>query len=95
MNKLFGFDVRLKDLMNLGKYARQVPKLEVIFKFLESYWYTLEDKAAEEERWNNIRVGSVDVYLDKDQHLCMEFSTRFQFQNSPEVLKFLEKVKDA
>lgn len=94
--ELFTFDVTLKDLVNLGQRAKDVPQLDAIFLLLEKYWYSLPDShpEEEEERWNRIRVGSIDVYLDDDKHLCMEFSTRFQFQNNPQVLAFLQKVKD-
>lgn len=94
MNKLFRFDVRLKDLMNLGEQTKEVTKLDLIFTLLKGFWYNLKDKKAEEERWNNIRVGSIEVYLDEHKHLCFEFVTRFQFQNSPEILELLEKLKD-
>ena len=94
MNKLFRFDVTLKDLMNLGERAKNFPKLGMIFEFLKGFWYTLKDKEAEQERWANVRVGSIEVYLDEHKHLCMEFATRFQFRNSPEILEFFEKFKD-
>lgn len=97
MNKLFTFDVTLKDLMNLGERAEEVEKLKAIFTFLQMFWYDdtgneLEDE--EDDRWNNIRVGSVDVYLNEDKHLCLEFYTRFQFQSSPQIVSLLERLKD-
>lgn len=94
MSKLFSFDVTLQDLMNLGDRAKSVKKLDLIFLFLKGFWYDLKDKVAEKERWNNVRVGSVDVYLNEDKHLCLQFVTRFQFQQSPQILEFLEKLKD-
>lgn len=96
MNKLFSFDVTLKDLMNLGERAKDVAKLEAVLIFLRMFWYDLKDDEMgedEHKRWNNIRVGSIDVYLDDDKHLCMEFSTRFQFQNHPQILNWFEGLK--
>ena len=97
MNKLFSFDVTLKDLLNLGERAQEVEKLKAVFAFLQMFWYNdkgneLEDE--EQDRWNNIRVGSMDVYLNEDKHLCMEFVTRFQFQSSPQIVQLLERLKD-
>ena len=94
MEKLFRFDVRLKDLMNLGEMGEKSEKLGLIFEILRGFWYTLEDKVREQERWNRIRIGSVDVYLDEDKSLCMKFTTRFTFQNAPTVLHVLEAFKD-
>ena len=97
MNRLFGFDVTLKDLMNLGERAKEVKKLEAILVFLRMFWYDLKGEELEEsesERWNNIRVGSIDVYLNEDKNLCMEFVTRFQFQSSPQILNWLEELKN-
>ena|SRR5258706_6342334 len=97
MDKLFSFDVTLKDLMNLGERAKEVKKLEATLALLQMFWYDLPNEALEEkeqERWNNIRVGSIDVFLDEHKHLCMEFVTRFQFQNSPQILNWLEGLKD-
>lgn len=97
MDKLFSFDVTLKDLMNLGERAKDVKKLELVLGFLQMFWYNdsgneLEDE--EQHRWNNIRVGSIDVYLNKDKNLCMEFVTRFQFQSSPQILNWFEELKN-
>lgn len=97
MNKLFSFDVTLKDLMNLGERAKEFKKLEAVLGLLQMFWYDLPDEALEEveqNRWNNIRVGSIDVFLDEHKHLCMEFVTRFQFQNSPQILSWLEELKN-
>lgn len=94
MEKLFSFDVRLKDLMNLGDMGKEFEKLGLMFEILKGFWYTLEDKVREQERWNSIRVGSMDVYLDEDKTLCMKFYTRFTFKNAPTVLRLLEAFKD-
>lgn len=97
MDNLFSFDVTLKDLMNLGERAKEVKKLEAILLFLQMFWYDLPNDALEEnelERWNNVRVGSINVFLDEHKHLCMEFVTRFQFQNNPQVISWLEGLKD-
>ena len=94
MSKLFGFDVTLKDLMNLGGRAKDVTKLDLIFKFLNGFWYSQADEKNNSERWNNVRIGSIDVSLNEQKNLCIDFTTRFQFQNSPEILEFLEKFKD-
>jgi hypothetical protein len=97
MNNLFSFDVTLKDLMNLGERAEEVEKLKIIFAFLKMFWYNDTGKELEEDserRWNNIRVGSINVYLNEDKHLCMEFVTRFQFQSSPQIVSLLERLKD-
>ena len=101
MNKLFSFDVTLKDLMNLGERAKEFPKLQIIFEFLEHYWYDLKDIKSEpktifeqeKQRWNYVRVGSIDVYLDDQNQLCFEFKTRFQFSGNPTILEFFEKIK--
>lgn len=85
----------MKDLLNLEEYSKEFPKLDLIFRLLSRFWYTLEDKSHEEERWDKIRVGSMEVYLDQDKHLCMKFITRFSFENYPEILEFLEQVKKA
>jgi hypothetical protein len=96
MNKLFSFDVRLKDLMNLGERAKEVKKLDLIFMLLKGSWYTLKnDPNAEQERWDRIRVGSVDVYLDEGKNLHLDFVTRFHFENSPEILALLDELKNS
>lgn len=93
MNKIFTFDVTLKDLMNLGERAREVSKLDLIFRFLNAFWY-VQDKKGEEERWNSTRVGSVDVFMDEDKNLHLDFATRFSLKSYPEIVKILERLKD-
>lgn len=89
--KLFNFDVTLKDLMNLGERAQKVEKLKMLFVMLEKIWYP--NKEDQQHRWNDIRIGSVDVYVDKDNQINMNFTTRFDIGDSPEAMKVLEHFK--
>ena len=89
---LFFVDVTLKDLMNLGERAKDILKLRMLFTLLEKYWYG--DKEKDLDRWNRIRIGSIWIYLDKNNALHLDFVTRFAFENSPEFLKILEYFKE-
>lgn len=80
--------------MNLGHRAKDVKKLDVVFDALHAYWYNLKDKKAQEERENRIRVGSVEVYLDDEYHLHIDFITRFHLENSKPFLKLLNHLGD-
>jgi len=93
MNQIFRFDVTLKELMNLGVRAKESKKLDLIFNLLQKFWYDLEDKHDQEERENRIRVGSVEVYLDEDSHLHIDFLTRFSFASNSKILQFLDLIK--
>lgn len=94
MKKLFTFDVTLKELMNLEECSKRIKKLAGLFFFLKGFWYELDEnhEAVENKRWNNIRVGSVDVYLDEEKNLCLKFVTRFSFEQTPEPIKVLEHI---
>jgi hypothetical protein len=91
-NQLFSFDVTLKDLMNLGRRAKEVPKLGAIFSLLKIFWYKLDDKERAKERWGRIRVGSVDLFIDDEDHLHMDFVTRFHFGNARAYLEAFKLI---
>lgn len=93
MNKLFTFDVSLKDLMNLGERAKEVENLDLIFRTLHHFWYNLKDKNQQKRREETTRVGSVDVFLDEDKNLHIDFVTRFSFASLPTMLEVLQKLK--
>lgn len=95
MKKLFGFDVTLKELMNLGEASSRVKRLAALFDMLKSYWYDIKDSERAQHRWENIRIGSVDVYLDTDNSLCMKFETRFAFPDGDEFLDLLSQLKSS
>lgn len=91
---IFAFDVTLKDLMNLGDRAKEVWKLQAIMEFLKRFWYKPSgDAIRDSHRWNDIRVGSVDVFLDDDKNLHLDFVTRFSLGSYPEIVELLEKLK--
>ena len=94
MKNIFRFDVTLNDLMNLGRRAKDVKELEVVFTALHTFWYNLEDKKKQEERENRIRVGSVEVYLDDEYHLHIDFITRFNLQHAKPFLQLLDLIKN-
>lgn len=94
MKEIFSFDVRLKDLMNLGEQAQTFGKLKALFAILKRSWYSLEDKAAEEERWNRIRIGSVEVFLDDSGALHMDFVTRYSFAQNSRAIELLALLPD-
>jgi hypothetical protein len=91
MKKLFSFDVTLRELMYLG--SKKTPQLGLIFEFLKQFWYVIEGRL-DMERWDNIRIGSVDVFLDQDGHLHLDFMTRFHLNGKPKTLEFLDALKD-
>jgi hypothetical protein len=94
------FDVRLKDLMNLEKQSENFSKLHLLFTLLDHYWYNIGDKSTRkgrkdrQERRNQIRIGSVSVFLDDDGALHLDFCTRFSFKNDPSVLEFLDQISN-
>ena len=45
------------------------------------------------ERESNVHIGSVYVYLDQEDHLHIDFVTRFHFANDPGLKKTLQKIK--
>ena len=89
---LFRFDVTLKDLLNLRSCALDIPRLAAVFTLLKTFWYKLSDKASEAERWNRIRVGSIEVFLDEDDHLHLDFITRFNWTNAKPYLEALDII---
>lgn len=94
MKKLFDFDVTLKDLMHLGERAKEVTRLGAVFSLLKIFWYNLKDrdKEAEAKRWNRIRVGSIYVFLDDDNHLHIDFVTRFNLTAATAYIDALELI---
>jgi hypothetical protein len=94
MKNIFRFDVTLKDLMNLGQRAKDFTELNAVFAGLHAFWYNLDDKEAQKERENRIRVGSVKVYLDDEYHLHIDFITRFNLENSKPFLDLLNYLRD-
>lgn len=80
--------------MNLGDRAKEVWKLQAIMEFLKRFWYKPSGDAIRDfHRWNDIRVGSVDVFLDDDKNLHLDFVTRFNFAAIPEMLEILDQLK--
>lgn len=90
MKEIINFDVRLKDLMNLGEHAKGFGKLKALFLLLKTFWYRLDDKKEQVEREDRIRIGSVYVFLDDDGVLHMDFVTRFNFENKDAYHKAFE-----
>jgi hypothetical protein len=91
---LFSFDVRLKDLLHLGDMAKTFSKLEALFKALDLWWYDLSNEDKSEQRRNNIRIGSVNVLLDDDGALHLDFCTRFSLKNEPLAVQYLEQIDE-
>lgn len=91
MNKLFSFDVRLKDLESLR--GNRSIEVQSIMDFLKAFWFEGQG-GSDPEYWDKVRVGSVDVYLDDDNHLHLDFITRFHLGNYPDVLTLLNTLKD-
>lgn len=89
---LFRFDVTLKDLLNLRERAKEFPRLAAVFFLLKTFWYKLSDQASEAERWNRVRVGSIEVFLDEDDHLHLDFITRFNWTNAKSYLEALDLI---
>lgn len=95
MKQLFRFDVTLGELMNLYGRAKEVSKLGAVFSLLKMFWYNLKDKQENKERWNRIRVGSINVYLDDEDHLHLDFITRFHLGNSQPFLNALDLIAES
>lgn len=90
MKKLFSFDVTLEELSNLlsHKYA----KAQLVLEFLKNFWY-VDQGGSDKSYLNKVRVGSIDVFIDNDGHLHLDFITRFSLKNYPKCLKWLEDLK--
>lgn len=93
--KLFFCDITLKELKNLDEYAKNVPRLEVVFELFQHFWYNLDDKKRQAERENDTRMGSIWVYLDDDGVLHLDITPRFSFNEHPEILELLNKLQDS
>jgi hypothetical protein len=91
MRKLFSFDVRLKDLESLR--GNNSIKVRMIMDFLETFWFEGQG-GLDPEYWDRVRIGSVDVYLDDQNHLHLDFVTRFHLGNYPEIIKVLKLFND-
>jgi hypothetical protein len=92
MKNLFRFDVTLQELLHLGDLAKNFSRLRVLFSLLDHWWYDLSDKKRSEERRKNIRIGSVNVFLDDDGGLHLDFITRFGFKDEPGAVELLENL---
>jgi hypothetical protein len=92
MKKLFTFDVTLKELMDLRSVAKEFHRLSAVFSLLKLFWYNLSDKKDQIRRWNRIRVGSVQVFLDDDNLLHLDFFTRFNLSAYKPFLDALDLI---
>lgn len=90
MKKIFNFDVPLKALE--GFKENKSNKVKFILDFLKSFWFD-HNGGSSLEYWDRVRVGSVEVYLDDENHLHLDFITRFSLGNYPELIEVLEKLK--
>lgn len=77
-------DVTWKELSELGK---QKGVIGSALSFLHSFWV-----GEHAERETNVRVGAVDVEIDKDGFLHLDFVTRFRL-NEEEREMFLEQLE--
>jgi len=91
MQKLFSFDVTLKELESLR--GNKADKVQLIMDFLKSFWMK-GNGGNDPEYWDRVRVGSVDVYLDEQDHLHLDFVTRFHLGNYPQILEALSALKE-
>ena len=91
MKKLFSFDVCLKHLEGLR--GNKSSKVKMVMDILKYFWFEGQG-GSDPEYWDRVRVGAVDVYLDDENHLHLDFVTRFHLENEPELLRLLQKLKD-
>lgn len=57
-------------------------KVQTLFDYLTNFWYTDKNGDLDKDRWENIRIGTCDVYLDDEDVLHLDFSTRFSLKNA-------------
>lgn len=91
MKKLFSFDVRLNDLESLNNAGFK--KTATLLEFLKAFWFRGAG-GSDPDYLDKVRVGTVGVFLDDEEHLHLDFVTRFSLRNYPEILKELEALKD-
>lgn len=80
MKKIFDFDFTLSHLMDLS--LSPMKKVQTLFDYLTNFWYTDKDGQLDKERWENVRIGTCEVYLDEDEVLHLDFATRFNLKNA-------------
>jgi hypothetical protein len=90
MKKLFDFDVTLKDLDSLSQHP--FDKVQVIMTFLKTFWFE-RSGGSNPEYWDRVRVGTIQVFLDDDNHLHLDFHTRFSLTNYPKITEILEELR--
>lgn len=71
--KKASIDVTYNELKDLGNH----PSLKNLFQDLYRYWVNPHP-----ERADNVRIGTVDVYLNEDGNLKIEFTTRFSLNEN-------------
>lgn len=91
MKKLFEFDVTLKDLDSLSQHS--FDKVQIIMIFLNTFWFE-HLGGSSPEYWDRVKIGTMQVFLDDDNHLHLDFATRFSLTNYPKIIEILEELKD-
>lgn len=93
MKKIFSCDVSIKELMSL--YTSKSSKLKDVLYFLEEYLIGSDEDPSKSDRDKSIgtNVGSINVFLDDDGKLHLDFVTKFDLV-SKDNIRFLESKKD-
>jgi hypothetical protein len=86
MQSIADLDVTLKELTNLSS----IKCLKSLFHFLNEHWYFINGKL-DEDRANRIRIGTIRIGFDDNDHLTLEFKTRFSLTGyQKQIKKILE-----
>lgn len=68
-------DITYKELEKYGEAG--TPYMELVLKILHTFWV-----GNNEERADDVRIGSVDFFFDEDGHLHLDFVSRFSFNDN-------------
>lgn len=77
-------DVTYNQLVSLKEANSK--SIETLLHLLREFWCN------NPERQDEVRIGTINVYLDKDDALHLDFSTRFSFENCPKIKDLLGQM---
>jgi hypothetical protein len=87
MKKIFSFDVTLNDLESLKN--NEFIKVEVLMEFLHTFWFKGAGDS-DPDYLSKVRIGTMDVFLDDNNNLHLDFVTRFSLTNYPRALDLMD-----
>lgn len=76
-------DVTYENLQSL----KDVQALQPALEFLKDFWC-----GSNKERESNVRLGTIDVFIDEQGNLHLDFISRFSLEKYPELIEHLRSV---